>query len=45
MKYYLAVVLVMIVFSSCASHTDDTYYDRAHKASDKAQSDLQKENF
>lgn len=42
MKLFIGTVLVMISLSGCATHSDDAYYDRANKANDKAQADLQK---
>ena len=42
MKYFIGVALVLIALSGCANHTDDAYYERANKANDKAQADLQK---
>ena len=45
MKLFFGMLLFMIALSGCSSHTDDAYYDRANKANDKAQSELQKEKF
>nr|WP_275757817.1 hypothetical protein [Sulfurimonas sp. SAG-AH-194-C21] len=42
MKLFLLSIMIVLGFASCASQTDDAYYDRANKANDKAQADLNK---
>jgi len=41
-KIFLVAIFVILGLSACASH-DNSYYDRANKANDKAQIDLEKE--
>lgn len=38
MKLLITVVFIMlgISFSACSTHTDDNYYERANKASEKS---------
>ena len=38
---FLVSMFVVLGFSACSSH-DNAYYDRANKANDKAQTDLNK---
>jgi len=38
-----AFMILGISFSACATHTDDNYYDRANKASEKSLRGLEKE--
>ena len=43
MKLLLLTVMIILGFASCASHEqNDDYYDRANRANDKAQADLNK---
>ena len=42
MKLFLLASIIVLSCASCASHTDEPYYDRANKANDKAQADLSK---
>jgi len=42
MRIFLLGVFIIIGLNACASHKDDAYYDRANKANDKAQIDLNK---
>ena len=44
MKIFLVSLSVILGFSACSSH-DNSYYDRANKANDKAQSNLEKSKF
>jgi len=41
-KIFLITMFVILGLGACASH-DNSYYDRANKANDKAQVDLEKE--
>ena len=41
-KIFLVSIFVILGFSACTGH-DNSYYDRANKANDKAQSSLEKE--
>ena len=41
MKLFLLLLVMSIGFIGCSS-VDNAYYDRANKANDKAQADLQK---
>jgi len=40
MKLFLLTIMIVLGLASCASHSDEPYYDRANAANDKAQSDL-----
>ncbi|CAI6146212.1 MAG: hypothetical protein SPLUMA2_SPLUMAMAG2_00284 [uncultured Sulfurimonas sp.] len=42
MKLFLLTIMIVLGLVSCASQSDDAYYDRANKANDKAQADLNK---
>jgi len=41
-KIFLITMFVILGLGACASH-DNSYYDRANKANDKAQINLEKE--
>ena len=45
MKIFLITSFMILAFgmSACATHTDDNYYDRANKASEKSLKGLEKE--
>ncbi len=43
MRLFLLTAIILLGFASCATKSDDAYYDRVNKANDKAQADLQKE--
>ena len=45
MRYLIAVAFIILgtSFSACSIHTDDNYYDRANKASEKSLRGLDKE--
>lgn len=38
-----AFIIFGVSFSACSTHTDDDYYDRANKASEKSLKGLDKE--
>jgi len=42
MKLLLLSIFIVLGFSACTSH-DNSYYNRANNANDKAQIDLEKE--
>ena len=45
MRYLLTTAFIIfgISFNACSTHTDDNYYDRANKASEKSLKDLDRE--
>ncbi len=45
MKIFLiaSFIILGVSFSSCSTHQDDNYYDRANKASEKSLNNLNKE--
>ena len=45
MKIFLIASFIIfgMSFSACSTHTDDNYYDRANKASEKSLKGLDKE--
>lgn len=38
-----AFIILGVSFTSCSTHQDDNYYDRANKASEKSLQGLEKE--
>lgn len=42
-KSILFIIFIFGIFSGCAQHHDDSYYDRANKASEKALEKLDRE--
>lgn len=42
MKIFFVSLFVVLGFGACSSHVDDAFYDRANKANDKAQANLNK---
>ena len=45
MKFLIttAFIILGVSFSACSTHSDDNYYDRANKASEKSLKGLDKE--
>ncbi len=40
---FASFIILGISFSACSTHSDDNYYDRANKASEKSLNNLDKE--